>query len=194
MTRGRRPRSPSGNPLEDLTTGFSGLLDTLGDALSEVSQRLESGQSSELRRSFDLETRNGPVRAEAGIRVKFAEPQGGGSTQPFTKKKGTQTPQSANTEPGAKTPPTPAAVVRPIDFELTEDAETWRLVADIPGVEEQDISMKREDGELVIETTGRRTFYGRSVIPGWLSLDEVQVNFRNGILELVGQKSEAGNV
>ena len=87
---------------------------------------------------------------------------------------------------GARPSPTPGAAppARPLDIEILQDAETWRLTADIPGVAEDEIRLTREGGALVIETTGARRYKGRADLPDGVALDDIGLSLRNGILEL----------
>ena len=71
-----------------------------------------------------------------------------------------------------------------MDFEILEDAGAWRLTADIPGVEESELSLGIADGELVIESTGARRFRGATDVPDGVALEDIEVSLRNGILEL----------
>ncbi|MEM9425091.1 MAG: Hsp20/alpha crystallin family protein [Pseudomonadota bacterium] len=190
MTRKKSPQKPTGNVLDELTLGLSNLLDTFNDTLSDVSQRLENGQSGEVRRNFDLQTSNGPVRAEAGIKVKFADV---GQTE-FVEPKSSSVGQRSQGGMRQSSGPSGSASgkkLRSIEFEVLEDPDCWRLVADIPGAEKQDVTMHAENGELVIETTGTRRFRGRCTLPDGLTPSDLEVTLRNGILELIGRKPGA---
>lgn len=173
---------PGSDPLGDLRLGFNGLLGALGEALSEISERLEDGEAGEVRRSFEVDTGRGPLRAEAGVRVRFADP---GRTAPLGAERVMTRPVKDAAAP-ARTPAGAAAErpPRPIDFEIVEDAGTWRLTADIPGVEEGELSLGLADGELAIETTGARRYSGRAALPAGATPKDIGVSLRNGILEL----------
>lgn len=190
MTRKKRPQKSTGSVLDELTVGFSSLLETFNDTLSDVSQRLENGQSGEIRRNFDFETKNGPVRAEAGIRVRFAE-TGRTAAKDSGSSSVRQRPQGGThkTSPGAAL--SSGNAVRTIEFEILQDPDCWRLVADLPGVERRDVDLHSDNGELVIETTGTRRFRGRCILPDGLTPSDLEVTLRNGILELIGRKPGA---
>ncbi len=53
----------------DLRLG--GLLGKLGDTLAEMADRLEAGEDGEIRRTQEISTPRGPIRAETGIRIRF---------------------------------------------------------------------------------------------------------------------------
>lgn len=183
MTRDDKRRKPGGDPVEELAAGFGGLMNALGAAISEISERLDAGASGEVRRSFEVDTGKGPVRAEAGVRVRFADAAGrgeGAAARAY--------PRPINTPaPGADAAGAEAARsrrVRPLDFEILKDAETWRLTADIPGVEADEITLDVVDGRLVIETTGHRRYAGAADLPEGVARDDIGLSLRNGILEL----------
>ena len=69
---GRTRSSPRGRAaLRQIDLQLDGLLGKLGDTLGEMIERLEDGETGEFRRSHELQTPRGPVRAEAGLRVRM---------------------------------------------------------------------------------------------------------------------------
>ena len=73
------PKGPPESGFKDIEAGLGTLLSALGDAVAEVTQRLGDGQTGEFHRSIDIETAQGPMRAEAGVRVRFADQVGAAS-------------------------------------------------------------------------------------------------------------------
>lgn len=185
MSRDRKNSDASGNSPGDIRLGLDGLLGALGDVIAEVSERLESGQSREVRKSFEVDTGRGPVRAEAGVRVRFADD--GGRSQTSSR------PAAQPVNPRRPSPPTSSSEskVRAIDYDVFDDGDTWRLSADIPGVDQGELNLADDDRELVIETTGARKFAARCPLPEGVSAKDLDVSLRNGILELTAQLGRA---
>ncbi len=183
MTRNDKDDRPASDPLSEIGRGFSGLMNALGEAIAEVSERLDVGESGEVRRSFEMDTGKGPLRAEAGVRVRFAD-NGAGAPGAGASKMA----RPVNPARGGRADPRPeatlAAAVQPIDFEIIDDAETWRLTADIPGVEENELSLGAVDGQLQIETTGHRRYRGVAAMPEGIAPEDIEISLRNGIVEL----------
>lgn len=183
MTHDDKPRKPGGDPLGEFAAGFGGLMNALGAAISEISERLDVGETGEVRRSFEVDTGKGPVRAEAGVRIRFADAAGRGeerSGRPFARPVNAPAPAAKQAPAGAGQ----GRAVRPLDFDILEDAETWRLTADIPGVEADEITLDVVDGRLVIETTGPRRYRGSADLPAGVLREDIGLTLRNGILEL----------
>lgn len=82
MSDGPRKKPDGDGRLADIMTGLDGIFAALGEVMSEAAERLQAGESGEMRRTFDVETGRGPLRAEAGLRVRFATPEAGGAADP----------------------------------------------------------------------------------------------------------------
>ncbi|MEO0918700.1 MAG: Hsp20/alpha crystallin family protein [Pseudomonadota bacterium] len=180
MSRDPKDRKGGGDPMGEIRTGFEGLFGTLGEVISEIADRLETGEAREVRKSFEWNTEKGPVRAEAGVRMRFAD--AGGTSRP-TRSRPMAEPVNPE-RPAAKAQPKATEAPRPIDFEILDDGSTWRLSADLPGVAEAELSLTGDDGELVIETTGKRRYHAVCPLPPGVTADQLAVTLRNGILEL----------
>lgn len=181
MTKDKTKETSGNGPMDDIKIGVDGLLGALGATIAEITTRLEQGQASDVRKSFEVDTGNGPVRAEAGIRVRFAD--SGRSDQATKPRPVNPDRREAQTDTGR--PDTRmSGSVRPLDVEIIDEDGTWRLVADMPGVEEHEVSLSKDAGHLVIETTGARTYRATTVLPSGIEPDELECSLRNGILEL----------
>ncbi|MXQ07941.1 Hsp20 family protein [Alphaproteobacteria bacterium GH1-50] len=177
----REKRRTDADPVSDIRAGFDGILSALGEALSDISSRIENGNTGEVHRSFDMDTAKGPLRAEAGVRVRFAG-QEIGSTAP--RRRAPTTPVNAPRPATRDDTPLSEAPVRKMDHDIVEDDETWRLTADIPGVGREDLVLDLVENTLIITTTGTRRFRGEASLPPGIALDDITVSLRNGILEL----------
>jgi HSP20 family protein len=70
-----------------------------------------------------------------------------------------------------------------------------RVVADLPGVEKEDISL-RCDGEVltVSAATDRREFDDRIRLPGRVDEDSAAATFNNGVLEVTFDRAESADI
>ncbi|MEO0702244.1 MAG: Hsp20/alpha crystallin family protein [Pseudomonadota bacterium] len=159
--------------------GLGGLFEALGDAVAEVTRQLEDGQTSVLHRSYEVDTGKGPVRAEAGVRVRFAGGSPGGDpdqvravNRPTGQANATQ--EQVDTE----------SVSRPVEYDVFETASEWRLTADLPGVGADDLVLSDGDGQLVIEATGDRRYRDQVPVPAFVRSADLDVHLKNGILVL----------
>ena len=180
----RRPKTGAGSsdPIGEIGAGFEGLMSALGAVVSEISERLEAGEAREVHKSFEWDTGKGPVRAEAGFRMRFADQVHGGRDAGERRVAEPVNTATSRTKAADPNPPQPPA--RPIDFEIVVDGNAWRLNADIPGVEESELRLSEDAGMLVIETTGARRYACRCPMPEGVRADALSVSLRNGILEL----------
>jgi HSP20 family molecular chaperone IbpA len=180
MTEGRKKTGRAA--VDGVDAGLGTLLGTLGAALSEVIGRLDQGGAGEVRRDFEVETDRGPLRAQAGIRVRM----GGFDT-------GWRDPADAR-EPapvraGAAAPEGDA---RPIATEIVDDGTVWRLTADLPGVARKDLSIMVEHGMLVLSAAGRgRRYSDRFAVPHGTGPEDLRVSLRHGVLEIEAPSAEA---
>lgn len=91
--------------------------------------------------------------------------------------------------------------------DVIETGEEYLIRADLPGVNKNDLSVKLEDGELIIEGTrsveplpegAKYTFNERPygtftrtfVLPDWADASHIQAEFKQGVLTVKVQKAE----
>lgn len=164
--------------MDEIQLGLGGVFDALGEAFSEVTRRLEEGQAGEVRRSYEVDTGKGPLRAEAGIRVRFAGAD--------------VTPTSPSTSPVNTPKPAAPPEARSIDADILEDADGgWRLTADLPGVALDDLLLSQDGTQLKIETKGARHYRTEFDFPPGRRIEELNVHLNNGILDLSLPQSKA---
>ncbi len=172
--RGKTRRPPAGT--SDI--GLDDLLGAFGAALFEMIGRLDSGSAGEMRRDFQVETDRGPVRAQAGLRVRL-----GGLDAPRNARSGEESPRSAapRTSSSRRSPPSP----RPISAEVVDDGIHWTLTADLPGAALDDLDLVVEDGVLgITATTPARRYADRFDLPSGTTRENLRVSLQNGILEI----------
>lgn len=180
MSDDKKPRFQKAGEQIDLRLGD--LLGELGSALSEMMGRLESGSSQEMRRDYTVETARGPMRAETGIRIRVAGTEMPGPP-PGRPRPGNR-PQRATSSTSEPPPP------RPIRAEILAADGEWQLVADLPGIPREALTLVRDGADLVVTAEDRgRSYRGRFALPEGIELDDIEVSLRNGILELTAPLS-----
>lgn len=157
---------------EDFNLNLGNLFGSLGEAVNDIVARLDDGKSGEVMREHVFDTEKGPVRAQAGIRVRV-----GGLEQP-------QQPSKASPINRPRKPAAQPATPRSFSFDLFEDADLWVLSADLPGATASEIVLRAEGDVLVITTTGERKYAANVTLAGGFDVDRTTVSLRNGILEL----------
>ncbi len=173
------PRKPAGGDARgDIDLKLGNLLGELGSALSEMIDRLDQGTTGEIRRDREFTTERGPVRAQAGIRIRLA-----GTEVPLKRNAAAPaaTPDAAAPPPRAATAPAP----RPIQAEVVDDGRVWRLTAELPGAAREDLDLAVEEGHLLITARTRtRSFADRVALPASTGIADLRVSLQNGILEI----------
>jgi HSP20 family molecular chaperone IbpA len=150
------------------------LFGELGHALTDMIDRLDQGGSGEIRRDHRIETERGPIRAQAGIRIRMG---------------GLDTARDGRDPARPRKPAAPTAAaaptVRPIEADIVSDGGLWRLVADLPGVSRETLEIAVEDGEIVLSArTPTRRYADRFDLPEGATLAALKVSLENGILEI----------
>ena len=175
----KRTTRPTGrDAMDEIDLRLGGLLGDLGQAVGEMLSRLDAGEGGEILRSGEIQTGRGPIRAEAGIRVRVAgQDVGPARTEPRSRPaKGDRTP------PARKTPAPP---VRSIDADILTGDGLWTLTADLPGVTHDGLAVTVDDGALVVRGEGRgRLWEGRFDLPPDTTRSDLDVHLKNGVLEI----------
>jgi hypothetical protein len=195
--RNRRDGPRGRAALEQIDLQLEGLLGKLGDTLGEMIARLEEGETGELRRSHEVQTSKGPVRAEAGLRVRMGlgdtpGPAGSASVaQPVRPRAGspdsgaeyscaTHLADAPTGASGATGPDQP----RPLDIDAYRSDGRWILSADMPGVSLPEVSVTLEGGQVCVASDGRRRYAGRRALPAGADPSDMDIALRNGVLEI----------
>jgi HSP20 family molecular chaperone IbpA len=164
--------------MSELDLRLGGLLGKLGDALNEAVSRLETGDDGEVRRTHEIETPKGPLRAETGVRVRLGgldagaargrdparpvnDPGGGRGRRPDA---ATARPRTADSPPagseasmhgatdrgsaGADAGADADGPPRRPHLEAYRDGPRWVLCADLPGVRLPEIDVRIEDARI----------------------------------------------
>ncbi|MEM1067021.1 MAG: Hsp20/alpha crystallin family protein [Pseudomonadota bacterium] len=183
--------------------GLEAILGALGDALDEISRRAGDPEGGEIHHVRTFDTEKGPLRAEAGLRVRFAGDSHTGVRRPAPgAAPGRRRPPSpSNAEAGvspaqptkATTPmedagvraPDASSAIRSMDLDISERHGAWHLLADVPGVKREDVTVTLRDGMLRVRADGRRIYEAHVPCPDAGDPDRLVVTVNNGILEIV---------
>lgn len=198
MKRPHKSRFEQAGSEIDLRLGD--LLGQIGEALSEAAERLESGDSGEIRRERDFDTGSGPIRASAGIRISTpggqARKSGATGGQAGSQTGGRRPDQPVNTPGATPTEPPSRAprkvkvpALRRVETTIFEEPNHWSLVADMPGITRADVTLTAGDGILRVEavTTARHYILETAQPVGWTRFD---YTVHNGILEVQAAPTE----
>lgn len=185
------PKDPKGREaLTDIEAALEGLLGRLGGTLSEMIGKLDAGEAGEVRRSATFDTGRGPVRAETGVRIRVGGLTTDGAKSapaPVNRPDGRNgTVRAAAGRGAAEAGPVARAEAEPREavFETYTADDRWSASADLPGVALDDVSLRVEDGQLRLETTGPRRYHGAVDLPPRSDGDAMETVLRNGILEV----------
>lgn len=163
-----KKRKEKEEPSIDLGLGFGGLLKGLGDFIDTVSKMAEEGKSEfekvgEI--SFDKAKK---LKGMYGISVRI-----GGAGVPIIDKFGT----------------VPETDVREPIVDVFDEKDTVRVIAELPGVEESDVTAELEGNILKLRAErGDRKYEKDIELPAAVK-GEMKSRYKNGILEIELEKS-----
>lgn len=160
---------------KDIDINIGKLIGNLGEAVNEIINRLDDGKSGEVTREHVFDTANGPIRAQAGVRLRMGGL--GGDTQA-----GPRRPRPVNPDRTARSAPSVAP--RALDYDLIEDEDCWILTADLPGVSTDELILSQDGAVLSVATRGSRRYAADIKVASPFQLDDTAATLRNGILEL----------
>lgn len=178
---------------EELDRRLGGLLGEVGSTLGEVLGRLDEIGDGEILRERDFDTGRGAVRA--GIRVKVSGIDG----ESEAKSEDTQRSFTESEEQPRKPEATGRRSVEKAQSSSGDEAARaiegttlfidgmWTLIADLPGVEPNGVTLNDDGpgGVLTVTALGRgRRYVGRFDLPAGLCAKDLKLGLLNGILEL----------
>lgn len=170
---------------KEIDAGLGGLFGTLSDAISEVAKRLDEGGAGAVQRDFSFNTSKGPVRAQAGVRLRMGGVDVGDEGGPDIAR-------PVNPDRPATAAETAAPAARDLAYDLLDDGDAWHLTADLPGVTRDEVALSVEGTTLKVTTSGARVYAGEVDLEAEFSLDGVAVTMRNGVLTLQIPKGSPG--
>ena len=158
-----------------LDLGLGGLFKGLGDLLDLVGGMMETGESEV--------SRSGEFRVK-GLGDKARGVYG------FTVRTGTggipKVERFGNIR-ASENGPVVADVREPL-VDLFDEEHAIILVAELPGVSEEEIQIEAQDDILTLRTTGERKYEKEILLPAIVDAGHIEKTFKNGILELRMQR------
>ena len=167
------------------------LLGQLGDALAEAAERLENGDSGEVRREREFDTGSGPIRASAGIKISTLGARVQTSGKPSGGPSEGRRPDTPVNTPGPAAPEAASGPApRKVDATVFDEKDHWFVVADMPGITQADVTLTETGEMLRIEAvSATRHYILETPRPaGWARF---VCTVQNGILEVQAIASEA---
>jgi len=162
-------KSPEHEMAIDL--GLGGLFKGLGDFIDLVSDMAEKGQETVTRAGeFKVRGLGDKARGVYGFTVRM-----GAAGIPQVERFG-------NIQAGAEGPE--VADVREPLLDVFDEGDTVVLVAELPGVADEDIQVNIEGDVISLETTGERKYAKEALLPRAVHSEAFERTYRNGILEL----------
>ena len=182
MTKSRKSPFEEAQAQIDLRLG--GLLGELGSALTEAIEKLDAQGAGEVQTERTFDTVRGPVRASAGIRIRTL----GGEMRQETRspEKPINTPQKT----GAPEVEPAQPAHRPIAATILDGSDSWKLIAELPGVDASGVALSSEEQGLTITATGRgRNYQSTFDLPPGATREALSLSVQNGILEITFDKN-----
>ena len=168
-------KRPGGKPEEEakatLDFGLGGLFKGLGDFLDLFSDMIETGES-EATRSGEFKVKGLGDKAQGVYGFTVRTGIGG---IPKVERFGNIRP----TEEGPR-----VADVREPLVDIFDEGQEIVLVAELPGVSEEEICVEVRDDVLSLQTTGQRKYEKETLLSSAVDVKSLEKTFKNGILEL----------
>jgi HSP20 family protein len=169
MTREEKKRRGREEVVFDL--GFGGLFKGLGNFIDLLSEMAEAGES-EIHRTGEFRVKGLGERARGVYGFTVRTGIGG---IPRVESFG----NVRATEEG----PVVAEVREPL-VDVFDEGEVILVVAELPGVAEEEVRIKVEGDILSLETTGERKYAKEVLLPAAVEAESFHKAYKNGILEL----------
>ena len=162
-----------------LDLGFGGLFKGLGDLVDLVAKTAAQSEEMSSEQGEGVQTKQGEIRFKSAGRE-------GRAVYGFSIRSGLggipKVERFGNVRATAEGPVV-AEVREPLVDLFDEQAEIV-VVAELPGVAEEEIHINIQDDILSLETTGERKYAKEILLPCAVNADTLQKSYRNGILEL----------
>ena len=179
----------------DLDLGFGSLFKGLGDFLEVLSDKMEAFEQmdtsgAEPRASGGRMPRGAPPTRTGTFKVKGLgdKAQGVYGLSFRTLADGVPKVERFGNIRRTEDGPVVADVREPL-VDLFDEPDEIVLVAEMPGANEEDVSVELHDDVLVLETSGERKYAREVLLPAAVDAASLQKTFRNGILELKLKKA-----
>ena len=158
--------------------GLGGLLGGLGSVLEKLGELAEKGK--ELRESGEVQSRDGKVRGVYGfnIRMGLGDEKDALTVEPF-----------GNVRKDERTGKAVVQEVREPMVDLFEEEGHVLVVAEMPGIAEEDAHVELRDDILTITAEkGDKKYRKEVLLPAAFTPDKMSHSCRNGVLEVRFQR------
>lgn len=166
------------DPRVEIGLGLGGLFKNLGDLVNSIADAVEQAGREGGERTQSGELKAGPDGTLKGV-YGFTIRTGIGGA-PTVERFGNIRP----TEQG----PEVVEVREPL-VDVFDEGEELHIVAEVPGVEEREVSAELQGDILQIETTGERRYAKEVLLPAAGDPASLRSSYRNGILEIRVRKA-----
>ena len=75
--------------------------------------------------------------------------------------------------------------------DVFDEKDQERIIAELPGVEKENINLNLEDKSLVISVEAPRKYYKKVELPTEVKADSIKASYKNGILDITIKKTGA---
>jgi len=72
--------------------------------------------------------------------------------------------------------------------DVLDEGDKIRIIAEMPGVEKENISLKAVDKKLVIRASNHKRYYKEIELPDEVDISKAKASYRNGVLEILLDK------
>ncbi len=160
---------------EDEATNLGGFLGGLGSLLEKLSDLAEKGKDLRDSGEIHAKTPAGEVRGVYGFSVKVCQGEGGGlKVEPF-----------GNVRENAQTGKAEVDEVREPMVDVFEEPDHVLVVAEMPGVSEEDIQIELSGDILTIDAArGGKKYHKEVLLPAAYPPERMRKVCRNGVLEV----------
>jgi len=157
---------------EEGSLGLGGFLGGLGTLLAKLGELAETG--GELHKSGELHDERGKVRGVYGFTIKTGLGGEGVTVEPF-----------GNVRKDAETGQAVVQEVREPMVDVFEEKDHVLVVAEMPGVAEEDVHLELKDDVLiVVAEKGEKKYRKEVLLPASFSVKKMTHSCRNGVLEV----------
>jgi HSP20 family molecular chaperone IbpA len=180
----RRPTGPTGREaLSEITQRLGALMGEVKTAFEQAdAARSQDGENA---REFTIETPAGPLKGMTSFRV--------GSVADRVGAAGGASASRNASQHEMKKKPAAAEVddAREPLVDVFDEATEIMIVAELPGVKPDEVTVTIEDGSVIIATSGQRRFRAVRALPAAVDEGTLTRAMRNGILEVRVAKTGA---
>jgi HSP20 family protein len=167
-----RQQKPGKGPSQKDTTGLGGFLGGLGTIIEKLGELAETGE--ELRKSGTFSDADGKLKGVYGFHIRTGIGGEGVTVEPF-----------GNVRKDEKTGRPVVDEIREPMVDLFDEQDCVIVVAEMPGIAEEDVKLDLQDDILTIAAQRGDAKYRREVLlPTAFAADRMSCKCRNGILEV----------